>query len=72
MLDLLRDKPPCSVTYLILGPLTNLARMLRSDGALMRELIGRVVIMGSTFYVPGNITASAKCVPLRFSLISVG
>ena len=60
------------MTYIVLGPLTNLARMLRSDGALVRERIGRAVIMGVTFVVPGNITASAECAPLRFSLISVG
>ena len=44
--------------------------MLRSDGALVRERIGRVVIMVVTFVVPGN--AAAECAPLRFSLISVG
>ena len=69
-LDLLRDNPPCSVTYILLGPQTNLARMLRLDGALVRERIGRVVIMGGTFDVPGNITASAECAPPFFSLSS--
>jgi len=44
----------------VLGPLTNLARMLRLDGALVRERIGRVVIMGGTLDVPGNVTASAE------------
>ena len=59
--DILRDHLPRSVTYIVLGPLTNLARILRIDRALVRERIGRVVIMGGTFDVPGNITASAEC-----------
>jgi inosine-uridine nucleoside N-ribohydrolase len=62
--DLLRDNPPRSVTYIVLGPLTNLARLLRIDGAFVRERIGRVVIMGGAFDVPGNITASAECASL--------
>ncbi|KAH8996418.1 nucleoside hydrolase [Lactarius hatsudake] len=59
-LDLLRDNPPRSVTYIALGPLTNLARMLRLDGTLVRERIGRVVIMGGAIDVPGNATPSAE------------
>ncbi|KAH8993484.1 nucleoside hydrolase [Lactarius akahatsu] len=59
-LDLLRDNPPRSVTYIALGPLTNLARMLRVNGTLVRERIGRVVIMGGAFDVPGNVTPSAE------------
>ncbi|KAH9032452.1 nucleoside hydrolase [Lactarius pseudohatsudake] len=59
-LDLLRDNPPRSVTYIALGPLTNLARMLRLDGTLVRERIGRVVIMGGAIDVPGNVTTSAE------------
>ncbi|KAH9171185.1 nucleoside hydrolase [Lactarius sanguifluus] len=59
-LDLLRDNPPRSVTYIALGPLTNLARMLRVDGTLVRERIGRVVIMGGAIDVPGNVTTSAE------------
>ncbi|KAH9055466.1 nucleoside hydrolase [Lactarius vividus] len=59
-LDLLRDNPPRSVTYIALGPLTNIAHMLRVDGTLVRERIGRVIIMGGAFDVPGNVTASAE------------
>jgi hypothetical protein len=65
--DLLRDNPPRSVTYIVLGPLTNLARMLRIDGTFVRERIGRVVIMGGAFDVPGNVTPSAECASLLFS-----
>ena len=67
MLGLLREHPPRSVTYIALGPLTNLAQTLRADGACMRERIGRVVIMGGALDVPGNTTPSAECArhPLR-------
>jgi inosine-uridine nucleoside N-ribohydrolase len=57
--------------YIVLGPLTNLARMLRIDGAFVRERIGRVVIVGGEFDVSGNITASAECVSLLIPPISI-
>ena len=60
-LDLLREHPPQSVTYIVLGPLTNLAHMLRADGGCVRERIGRVVIMGGALDVPGNTSPSAEC-----------
>ncbi|KAH9971125.1 nucleoside hydrolase [Lactifluus volemus] len=59
-LDLLREHAPKSVTYIALGPLTNLAYMLRTDGACLRERIGRVVIMGGALDVPGNATPTAE------------
>jgi len=34
--------------------------MLRTDGACVRERIGRVVIMGGAIDVPGNATPSAN------------
>jgi hypothetical protein len=61
VLGLLREHAPRSVTYIALGPLTNLAQTLRSDGACVRERIGRVVIMGGALDVPGNTTPSAEC-----------
>jgi len=66
--ELLRNNPPRSVTYIVLGPLTNLARMMRIDRSFVRERIGRVVIMGGTFDVPGNISTSAECVLFPFRL----
>jgi len=60
VLDLLREYPARSVTYIALGPLTNLAQMLRTDGVCVRERIGRVVIMGGALDVPGNATPSAE------------
>jgi inosine-uridine nucleoside N-ribohydrolase len=69
VLDLLREYPARSVTYIALGPLTDLAQMLRTDGACVRERIGRVVIMGGALDVPGNATPSAECVYLSFHMI---
>ena len=68
--DLLCNNPPRSITYIVLGPLTNFARMLRIDGTLVRERIGRVVIMGGALDVPGNVTASAECGSLLIPPIS--
>jgi Inosine-uridine preferring nucleoside hydrolase len=60
-LDLLREHSARTVTYINLGPLTNLAQMLRTDVACVHERIGRVVIMGGAIDVPGNATPSAEC-----------
>ncbi|KAI9458968.1 hydrolase [Russula earlei] len=59
-LGLLREHAALSVTYVSLGPLTNLARMLWTDGACVRERIGCVVIIGGVLDVPGNATPSAE------------
>lgn len=61
VLGLLREHAPRSITYIALGPLTNLAQTLRRDGACVRERIGRVVIMGGALDVPGNTSPSAEC-----------
>ncbi len=68
VLGLLRHHAPRSVTYIALGPLTNLAQILRTDGACVRERIGRVVIMGGALDVPGNTSPSAECARHPFSL----
>jgi len=60
VLGLLREHALRSVTYIVLGPLTNLAQTLRTDGTCVRERIGRVVIMGGALDVPGNTTPSAE------------
>ncbi|KAI0044554.1 nucleoside hydrolase [Auriscalpium vulgare] len=59
-LDLLREFPAREITYIALGPLTNLAHMLRTDAQLVREKIGRVVIMGGALDVPGNTSPVAE------------
>ncbi|KAG6821047.1 hypothetical protein H0H93_007937 [Arthromyces matolae] len=59
-LELIRSHPPESVTYIALGPLTNLAHMIRKDGNLFRDKIGRVVCMGGALDVPGNTSPVAE------------
>ncbi|KAI9462646.1 Inosine/uridine-preferring nucleoside hydrolase domain-containing protein [Russula earlei] len=59
-LELLREHAAHSVTYVLLGPLTNLTWMLRTDGACVRERIGRVMVIGGALDVPGNVTPSAE------------
>ena len=60
-LDLIRSEPDKSITYIALGPLTDLSGMLRKDPALVRERLGRVVCMGGSLDVPGNSTPVAEC-----------
>ncbi|KAF8813675.1 nucleoside hydrolase [Phlegmacium glaucopus] len=59
-LDILQSRPPRSVTYIALGPLTNLALMMRKDSKLVTERIGRIVCMGGALDVPGNTTPTAE------------
>ena len=67
-LDLIRDNPYRSVTYIALGPLTNLSHMMRKDAALIRDRIGRIIAMGGALETAGNVTAVAEC---EFLLVSV-
>ena len=60
-LDLIRSEPDKSVTYIALGPLTDLSGMLKKDPGLVKERLGRVVCMGGTLDVPGNATPVAEC-----------
>lgn len=60
-LDFIRDMPSRSITYLVLGPLTNLALMMRKDSETVVNRIGRIVSMGGTLDVPGNTSPVAEC-----------
>jgi len=60
-LDMLRSHAPREITYIALGPLTNLAQMMRTDARCVRERVGRIVIMGGAFDVPGNTSPVAEC-----------
>lgn len=60
-LDLIRSEPDRSITYIALGPLTDLSGMLKKDPTLVRERLGRVVCMGGALDVPGNSTPVAEC-----------
>jgi inosine-uridine nucleoside N-ribohydrolase len=46
ILNILRERPARSVTYIALGPLTNLAQIMRQDPHTVRARIGSVVCMG--------------------------
>jgi purine nucleosidase len=50
---------PEAVTFVALGPLTNLARACRRDPELASQL-GQVLIMGGTLGGPGNVTPAAE------------
>jgi inosine-uridine nucleoside N-ribohydrolase len=60
-LELIRSRPTKSITYIALGPLTNLAQAMRLDAATVRDRIGRVVCMGGALDVPGNTSPMAEC-----------
>ncbi|KAF8070328.1 Inosine/uridine-preferring nucleoside hydrolase domain-containing protein [Lyophyllum atratum] len=57
-LELIRANPSRSITYIALGPLTNLALMMQKDSDLIKDKIGRVVCMGGALDVPGNTSPS--------------
>ncbi|KAF8621538.1 hypothetical protein AX15_007710 [Amanita polypyramis BW_CC] len=59
-LDLIRNYPSRSVTYIALGPLTTLAHVARQDGKLLHDRIGRVICMGGALDVPGNVSPVAE------------
>jgi purine nucleosidase len=50
---------PGELTLVALGPLTNIARALAREPALV-DLIGQIVIMGGTLFGSGNITPAAE------------
>ena len=50
---------PGEVTVIALGPLTNLARLLRRHPAALRAA-RRIVIMGGAINTPGNVSAHAE------------
>ncbi|HEX3871129.1 MAG TPA: nucleoside hydrolase [Pirellulales bacterium] len=58
MTDELR-KDPESVTILALGPLTNVAQVLRRDVKLS-ETIGQLVMRAGTISLPGDVTPAAE------------
>ncbi|KAF7298143.1 IU-nuc-hydro domain-containing protein [Mycena chlorophos] len=58
--DLLESHPARTITYIALGPLTDLARIMETYSALVHERIGRIVCMGGALDVPGNTTPVAE------------
>lgn len=60
-LDLLRLYPSRTVTYVVLGPMTNLYHMMKKGGDMVRDRIGRIISMGGALDVPGNTSPVAEC-----------
>lgn len=52
-------KAPEAITLVALGPLTNIATVLRRDPGLAEQM-GQLVIMGGTLRGPGNVTPAAE------------
>jgi inosine-uridine nucleoside N-ribohydrolase len=54
--------PRRSITYIVLGPMTNLALILHHKrGKAFRDNIGCVVAMGGALNIPGNTSPVAEC-----------
>ncbi|KAJ8689741.1 hypothetical protein PTI98_012611 [Pleurotus ostreatus] len=60
-LELLRSREPRSITYIALGPLTNLATLMHVDRDAVVSRIDRVICMGGALDVPGNTSPVAEC-----------
>ncbi|KAJ3861207.1 nucleoside hydrolase [Lentinula novae-zelandiae] len=60
-LKLLKEHEPRSITYVAVGPLTNLAKMMQKDSELVSIKVGRVICMGGALDVPGNTSPVAEC-----------
>ena len=60
-LDILRSKPSRSVTYIALGPLTNLSLIIPADSQLLTYLICLIVYMFVSLYVPVNTIPMSEC-----------
>ena len=58
MFDEIRAAPE-EITLIVLGPLTNLARLLQRDPAIVSQ-IGQLIIMGGTVTASGNATPAAE------------
>ena len=60
-IELISSRAGRSVTYIALGPLTNLALVARQRPDLVHERLGRIVVMGGALDVPGNTSPVAEC-----------
>lgn len=60
-LDIINSQPARSVSYIVLGPMTTLAHLMRVHGDVVRSKIGQVVCMGGALDVPGNTSPVAEC-----------
>ncbi|TCD71568.1 hypothetical protein EIP91_007315 [Steccherinum ochraceum] len=59
-LDLIQSEPSESISYLVLGPMTTLAQVVKKSGETFKQRIGRVICMGGALDVPGNTSPVAE------------
>jgi inosine-uridine nucleoside N-ribohydrolase len=64
-LRLIESRPARSITYMALGPMTNLAQLVRQHRKTVVDKIGRVIAMAGALDVPGNTTPVAECERLQ-------
>lgn len=60
VLDIIKEHPPRTITYVVLGPMTSLALLAQQEPETITNRIGRVICMGGALDVPGNTTPSAE------------
>lgn len=60
-LDIISAEPVRSVSYIILGPMTSFAQLMRKHGGIVQHKLGQVTCMGGAIDVPGNANAVAEC-----------
>ncbi|KAF5344174.1 hypothetical protein D9757_005692 [Collybiopsis confluens] len=60
ILQLLEQYEEHSVTYIAIGPLTNLARLMERDSKLLSTKVESVFCMGGALDVPGNTSSVAE------------
>lgn len=65
-LEIINSEAPRSLSYIILGPLTTFAQLVRQHGDVVRNRIGQVVSMGGNLDVPGNTSAVAECMRMMY------
>ncbi|KAH8924371.1 nucleoside hydrolase [Atractiella rhizophila] len=59
-IHLLSTHPPNTLTFIYLGPLTNLARTIRADSSSSLRKASKILIMGGALDVPGNTSPVAE------------
>ena len=69
-LDLVSAHPASAITYVALGPLTNLAQIVKKGGATFTDRIGKIVAMGGNLDVPGNTSPVAECMIHRIFFVT--
>ena len=64
VVELIKKYPERAISYVVLGPMTSLALMLRRERQLVLDRIGLVIAMGGALDVPGNTSPTAECMPI--------